>query len=159
MTDHIDNIGILLKSFYTQIAVSLVVDLGMFVALLEVKSLEHRKKLRYSSQLPQIKTAKETDKWALVMMLVVFFSQIVFLIYLIMATHRLNHLRLTSTPLSVNYITFLQALSLFLTLFVLSSEMKRWLEHAIRLKSANKLIGDVKFNMVFMQSMQYFTFF
>ena len=46
-----------------------------------------------------------------------------------------------------------------MTLFVLTSEMKRWLEHAIRLKSANQLLGDEKFNLVFMQSMQYFTFF
>lgn len=46
-----------------------------------------------------------------------------------------------------------------MTLFVLTSEMKRWLEHAIRLKSANQLLGDDKFNVVFMQSMQYFTFF
>lgn len=37
--------------------------------------------------------------------------------------------------------------------------MRNWLEHALRLKHANQLVGDVKFNIVFMQTSQYFTFF
>ena len=73
-TEHIDNIDILLKSFYTQIAVCLVVELAIVVAIIEIKSLEHRKKLRYSSQLPAVKSAKDTDHWALIMMLIVFVS-------------------------------------------------------------------------------------
>ena len=73
-TEHIDNIDILLKSLYTQIAVCLVVELAIVVAIIEIKSLEHRKKLRYSSQLPAVKSAKDTDYWALIMMLIVFVS-------------------------------------------------------------------------------------
>ena len=73
-TEHTDNIDILLKSFYTQLAVCLVVELGIVVAIIEIKSLEHRKKLRYSSQLPSVKSAKDTDHWALIMMLIVFVS-------------------------------------------------------------------------------------
>jgi len=51
-----------------------VVELGIVVAIIEIKSLEHRKKLRYSSQLPSVKSAKDTDHWALIIMLIVFVS-------------------------------------------------------------------------------------
>ena len=59
-TEHTDNIDILLKSFYTQIAVCLVVELGIVVAIIEIKS--HPKRYSRPLKLP-LTPARAAHLW------------------------------------------------------------------------------------------------
>jgi len=117
-----------------------VIELGIIWSIVEIRGLEHRKKLRYSHQLPPIRSAEDTDKNAQNTLQLALASNTVFLLYLSLAAHRLKAVE--NTPgdyqaLTANWVTFLQSLALFISLLGLTLELKRWLEHNIRLKSAN----------------------
>ena len=145
----VTNIDIVEKSCYALVALALIVGVVDVIAMLDLKSGDHRTKLRYSYQLPKIRDPDETDRWGVKMFIVVIISQVVFLIYLILTLQRLHNITTTSPTLRPNYISALEVLSIFITIFVLSGELKKWLEHSTRLQSANKLVGEEKFNMDF----------
>jgi len=85
-----ENMEFQLKALYIQIAICVVIELGIIWSIVEIKGLEHRTKLKYSNQLPSIRSAEDTDKNAKYTFQLALASNTIFIAYLSLATHRLK---------------------------------------------------------------------
>lgn len=117
---------------------------GTITAFINLQGGSHRKGLRYSKSLPNI---KETDQTAIREVAVVFASELTYLTYLVLALIWLGSADAATSTLETNYISLVSALSLCLLTCAALCEMKQWVKQCLKLNCANNLVGEELYNV------------